>query len=99
MTEGEDRLQVRTAKQLLLLADARGRRRLVLGNVLLLALCFAGHSLSHQWDSPLSLVPETALAILMGFSLCSILSVWRFPLVGRYVDWQAVQEDAAPSGQ
>ena len=91
--------QVSTAKRLLRLADYRGRRHLILRNVLLLALCFIGHTLSHRWNSPLSLIPETFLAAFMGYLLLLIMSTRRFQLVGKYINWDAVQEDAEQSVQ
>ena len=86
--------QVSIARQLLRLADSRGRRHLILRYVLLLALCFIGNSLSHRWDSPLSLMPETFLAVLVGFWILSIMAVRKFPHVGKYIDWDAVERDA-----
>lgn len=89
-----DAAKVKTAKMLLKLGDSQGRKRVILKNILFLVICFAGHALSHRWDSPLSLIPETFLAILMGMQLLTIAAVRRFPLQGEYIDWDAVRKDA-----
>jgi hypothetical protein len=89
-----DKVQADIARQLLSLADSRSRRSAILRNALLLAICFIGNTLSHRWNSPLSLIPETSLAALMGFFVYAILSIKRFPHVSKYLNWDAVQEDA-----
>ena len=82
------------AKKILAMLDDRKRKKTVILLAVLLVLTFAGNCLANNWDSPLALIPRTFTAILLGYFLLYMQSLWRYPLIRKYFDMEALERDA-----
>ena len=64
---------------------------------MVLLLLFLAHAYFSNRSSPLKLIPQTFLAMTMGFVLLYITSLMQFRHVAEFIDWHKVAEVADPT--
>jgi hypothetical protein len=62
-----------------------------------LLLLFLAHTYFSNLSSPLKLIPQTGLAMAMGYVLLFIVSLRQFKYLADFIDWNKVAEVADPT--
>ena len=99
MSDNTKTTSVKIARQFLKVRDPGHRRGMVIKYVAIIVVFAVLNSLSHRWDSPLSMMPETATAIFMGYFVLLAICVMKFPLEAQFINWEAVEEAAQDKGR
>src|SRR5687767_13857950 len=86
----------KVASGLLSQRDPQRRRLLILTYSVVLLLLFLAHTYFSRLSSPLKLMPQTGLAMAMGYVLLHIVSLSQFKYLADFINWDKVAEVADP---
>ena len=89
-----DHIKAKFAKALLSQHDKKKRNRKILVYIGALLALFFAHSYFSDLMSPLKLIPQTMMAIGMGYVMMCIQSLRQFAYVSDFIDWSKVKESA-----
>jgi uncharacterized membrane protein len=78
------------AKALLKQRDKKKRRKTAIIYFSALILCFLMHNYFSDLTTPLKVLPETFLAMIMGYIITVIISLWNFRVVSEFINWEKV---------
>jgi hypothetical protein len=79
------------ANSLLRQRDDKQRKKMIIGCLAGVIVCFCLHSYVSNFTSPLKLIPQTGLAFIMGYLVILGQSLQKFSIVAEFIDWEKVE--------
>ncbi|NRA37114.1 MAG: hypothetical protein HRU15_03155 [Planctomycetes bacterium] len=82
------------AEALLKTRDKKSRRMRIFVYYLILAIIFGLNTYVSNLATPLKLLPQTFLTVIMGFLICSIIATRYFKHCVDFIRWEDVEKCA-----